>query len=131
MYKYEMIKMTFPGTHAHEGRRILGAPAPGMLHKAWAAAAPGPAGLRHDCHEKNDDPLRANLLFVLSADQVRANAMAVPSRCGLCLWPQAQLHACVSVTSVQYNAWSTCRYDGSLAAFPQKHGENLSMCTLW
>ena len=80
------------GAHEHEGRRILGGPAMAPLphHKhAWAAGAPGPDG-PHKCHEKHDDPLRANLLFIVSADQVRgqtchqACCQLAPNVPGLC-----------------------------------------------
>ena len=30
----------------------------------------------HDCHEHHDDPLKANLLFIVSADQVRGADLA-------------------------------------------------------
>ncbi len=87
------------GAHAHEGRKTLAAGAPEPMHPHPWAMAPGPAGMMRDCHhEKHEDPLRANLLFIVSADEVRGKICPdhgicqlapEPSRPALQFWQRA------------------------------------------
>ena len=73
----------YPGpAGAAEHRKLVEAPAPASAsdmhhHKAWAQA-PGPAG----AEEEHDWQTDADMLFILSADQVRGCVIGV--RAGLC-----------------------------------------------